>query len=121
MLQGILSGTIIFMSGLAAVYFIVQGKTSNTTAFIIFTGWMLSPYLLMAVQTAKSLHVNVNLVAVLIAVTIANWALVDIFYIHPDPQGAIAMFMAPPLQVVLYEVVYAFGLGLLSWHTKRVQ
>ncbi|MFA9261984.1 MAG: hypothetical protein ACEQSB_01305 [Undibacterium sp.] len=112
MLKKILTGAILFSAAVVAVYFVVQAKPSNATAFVIFTGWMLLPYVLMAVQTAKSQYVNVNLGAVLIAVILANWALADIFYIHPDPQGAIAMFMLPPIEIVLYEIVYVIGYGL---------
>lgn len=111
-MQKVFAGILVFCSVLSTAWFIVQAKPSNTIAFIIFTGWMLLPYLLMAVQTAKSQCPNVNLGAVLIAVLLANWALADILFIHPDPQGAIAMFMLPPMQAVPYEIIYAIGRGL---------
>ena len=73
---------------------------------------MLVPCILMMVQTVKSQYLNISLAAVLVTIILSNWALADIFYIHPDPQGAIAIFMLPPIQVVLYEIVYVIGRGL---------
>lgn len=111
-MQKILTGILVLCSVFSTVWFVTQAKPSSLTAFIVLTGWMLLPYVLMVIQTVKSRHPSINLGSVLVALILANWALVDIFFIHPDPQGAIAMFMVSPMQVVLYEIVYAIGRGL---------
>ncbi len=117
----ILAGVLILYGVLSAAWFVALAKPSNLGAYGVFIVWMLLPYVLMVIQTAKSEHPNVNIGSVFITVVLASWALADIFYIHPDPQGAIAMFMVPPSQVVLYEIVSALGLGLLSWRAKKTQ
>lgn len=98
-----------------AITFLVMAVSASATVFfnreilvkpdsfdIFNTGWFLSPYvfmgvLLISVGKLGKVHYLWYVLSICES-AFGVYALVDIIYWHPDPQGAIAIFMVPILQ-----------------------
>jgi hypothetical protein len=75
--------------------------------------WPISSYALMAV-IAWLARTRAALVGTLVVCAVAGflglWMILDVFYIHPDPQSPIALLFMPAIQLAILIVV---GLPLL--------
>ena len=112
------------LSNKATIYLLIAIGMAVTSAFLlllrfssvsaagVFLLWLLSPYFILLFINARSCKSTISTHAC-IFMTITCMltgigALLDIKYIHPDPQGAIAILLIPPVQFLEIGVLSAF-------------
>jgi len=94
---------------LGTVFFATTGVNS-VIAMVLILSWMLVPYIVLAYilrsgsESVRKAVLNCGTVFLISAG--GMYMLVDVMFIHPDPQGAIAVLMVPLLQLI--------GTGILS-------
>lgn len=105
----------------ATVLFVAAMKPTSTTAFALFSAWLLIPHAAMAAalmlkQRKGATPAHWHAVAIVVC-SAGVLAIADAIYWHPDAQGALAVMMVPLLQ--------GLALGLLlplsGWARRRLQ
>lgn len=105
----------------ATVLFVAAMKPTSTTAFALFSAWLLVPHA--AIATALVLKQRKGATpahwhAVAIVVCIGGvLAIADAIFWHPDAQGALAVMTVPLLQAI----ALVFLLPLSGWAHRRLQ
>lgn len=94
-------------------------QPATLKAGLLFSGWLLLPYVLLAgivaLRSRDRAAVLANLATILLVAAAGLKLLADVIFFHPDPQGPIALLMVPMLQVA--GIVLA--LPLLHWALRR--
>lgn len=107
---------------LTNIIFVGYLKPSSINAHIFFSLFLSLPYILLALLTAFWVKTKLDLLviyAVLGAVGLFGiWAVINISFINPDPQGAISLAFVSVMQsiavLVLIPVVKMISLKLMS-------
>ena len=111
---------VVGMAMVFSVAFVAKLKPSSTGAWIFFSSWLCLPYAIMAIALAIRQRGKPTGARQTVAVGIATVAgllmLADIIVWHPDAQGAIAVLMVAPIQVVLWLIL---NVALNSWQKRR--
>lgn len=107
---------------LSTMIYIMQLSIKENVALLFFMVWLLAPYLIMGVvltmHRESRYKILSDCIACCISVTIALAVLIDIKYIHPDPQGPIAILMVPIIQSVIF-VLMTLILPLITRKNDR--
>lgn len=73
---------------------------------LFFTIWQLSPYIVIGYLLKKhsnSRNKSLFICAAIVVISIlGTYCSIDIIYLHPDPQGGIALFILPIIQLIAY-------------------
>lgn len=99
---------------------IVALRPSSTGAYAFAVAWLILPHAAMAAllfslwRRAKPL-LPWCIAAVLVAAA-GLYVLVDAIYVHPDPQGAIAVLLTPVLQ----GIAFLLAAPLAWWSSRRM-
>jgi hypothetical protein len=105
----------------ATVLFVAAMKPTSTTAFALFSAWLLLPHAAMAAALLlrqRNGGMAGHWHAVVIVVCSAGvLAIADTIFWHPDAQGALAVMMVPLLQAI----ALALLLPLSGWARRRFQ
>lgn len=90
---------------LTSVMFYGLGISIKSVASLIFVSalyvWLVSPYIMLVYyhrQASGRLTSTKEFVMVTLVSMLGLGVMTDVIYIHPDPQGAIALMMVPLLQ-----------------------
>ena len=95
---------VVIVAACTTVFFVTTLKPSSVMAFTVFAAWLVLPYLVMAAVLIKSgqkgtpsprwhvLAIGASMVGIVF--------LIDVIFLHPDAQGAIAVAMTPLIQAV---------------------
>ena len=96
-------------AALASLVFVQILKPTSLGATLFFSGWLLLPYVALALVLIFGAKKRVSAKAIVVVVVVVAGAgllfLTDIIYWHPDPQGGIAVLFTPIYQ--------SFGIGVL--------
>lgn len=111
--------SVLLAAGCISLLFVVKLKPSGAAAFAFLSIWLSLPYVAMAVLLFYLQRGGVALLpwclaAVLVALG-GLYVLVDVIYLHPDAQGAIAVVLTPLLQGIGFIV----AAPLAWWAGKR--
>lgn len=95
-------------------------QPTTIEADILFSGWLLLPYVLLAALAAiwsrDCAAALANLAATLLVAGGGLIFLADVIFFHPDAQGPIALLLAPLLQGIAIGIV----LPLSHWILRRI-
>jgi hypothetical protein len=90
------------------------------SVFLMF--WQLAPYIVMGYllkEHSDSRNKSLMLcVAIVIASFLGIYCSIDIIYLHPDPQGGIALFILPVIQLIAYGVFNMIYLGVKNFRLR---
>lgn len=105
---------ITILVGIVALLYVLFGlKINSLTGWIVFGGWLSAPYAISVMGLFMLYGEKEGLLfhcwGVIIAVAIGLYLIVDITYIHPDAQGALALLMVPLFQVGAYLAGYGIA------------
>lgn len=107
---------VIGVAALATLFFSI--KVGSLFLFI----WQSVPYLLMVYGLARcsdtSSSILFNFGAFFIISSAALYSSYDIIFVHPDPQGGIALFMLPLLQIAAYGILTLVYLAAKNFRLK---
>ena len=89
--------------------FVAQLKPVGPGPWLFFSLWLLLPYGIMTFalwrkQRQQYVASRELLIAALV-IGAGIIALADIIFWHPDPQGALAVLMIPPLQIMFWSIM----------------
>lgn len=102
-----------------SLFFIIKLKPSGAGAFVFLSIWLSVPYAAMAALLLYLQRGEMSLLpwcVAVVSVAIGGiYVLVDVIYLHPDAQGAIAVVLTPVLQGIAFLVVAP----LAWWAAKR--
>jgi hypothetical protein len=62
----------------------------------------------------KPNKIYLDLVKIIITVAAGMYVLIDIRYLHPDPQGPIAILIVPVLQLIIYSFL-CLMIMIVAW------
>lgn len=101
-------------------FFVPALKPTSPAAFILISIWLNLAYLLIGFAFFKpSLNKFTSkpfVITTAIIVLCSTAFLTDIIFIHPDAQGAIAVFVTPILQASGFVILYP----LVQWLSNKV-
>ena len=105
----VITFVLIVIAACVTFFFVGTLKPSSTTAYLFFAGWLTLPHVfiyaaLIVLQRKRKGSLYWYLAGVMVSVGGVVF-LADIFYWHPDAQGAIAVIMTPILQLVMLIVL----------------
>ncbi len=96
-------------AALASLVFVQVLRPSSHWATVFISGWLLLPYVALALVLIVGARERTSVIAiVVVAIVVAGAGLLfltDIIYLHPDPQGGIAVLFTPIYQGI--------GIGVL--------
>ena len=110
---------VVIVAACTTVFFVTTLKPSSVMAFTLFAAWLVLPYLVMAAVLIKSgqkgtpsphwhvLAIGASMVGIVF--------LIDVIFLHPDAQGAIAVAMTPLIQAVASVLLLPIAL----WVTRK--
>jgi hypothetical protein len=105
------------------LYCLISLKINTITAWFIFGGLMFAPYVLAAIRSyllnSQPSNRVLHLYPLLTAVVVGMYILLDVIYIHPDPQGGIAVLMVPFVQFNIYLGGYAVAAYVINKRMSR--
>jgi hypothetical protein len=91
------------------VWFVSTLKPTSIGAFLFFSVWLISPYVMMItalIYLRSKARIFFHWYVVAIIVSAAGMVfLTDVIFWHPDAQGAIAVFMTPILQGIALAIL----------------
>lgn len=109
---------VLLAAGCISLLFVVKLKPSGAAAFAFLSIWLSLPYVAMAVLLFYLQRGGVALLPWCLAAALVAlgglYVLVDVIYLHPDAQGAIAVVLAPLLQGIGFIVA-----APLAWWAGR--
>jgi hypothetical protein len=92
-----------------SVWSVSIGKPTSVGAFLFFSAWLVSPYLVLSaaliLQSAKGRSAFHRLLVAAVVTVGGVLLLADVMFWHKDAQGAIAMLMVPIFQGAAYVVL----------------
>lgn len=94
----ILSVLLIFINLGFTFYFIGEGKPSSLGSYVFWIGYLSLPYLVMGYFILKEKIYPAGFLGVIVVCLLTLYSYFDVFYIHPDPQAMLFIFMLPMLQ-----------------------
>ena len=100
----IIGYAVLIVASVATAILTVKSEINNQIAMIVFLLWGLIPYIILGyvLKNISELSKNstLSLIAIM-AISLAGlYAMVDIMFIHPDPQGGLALLMVPLFQFI---------------------
>lgn len=106
----------------ATIYFTFALKPSSLNALLFLAAWLTAPYVAMGVglfflHKRGGASVPWSMLAIFISVGGVAF-LVDVIYLQPDAQGAIAVAITPILQVIAGAIFSPLA-WWLSRHARR--
>lgn len=115
------SYVILAIAAIVTLFFVRSLKPTSVGAAAFFGLWLLIPYAVLAVilRARTNLAIEVaNFVVTLFIVFGGLLFLVIVIFVHPDPQGGIAVFFTPIYQGIGMAVLVPLSRWMFNkWHT----
>lgn len=109
------------VAAFASLVFVQALKPTSLSASLVFSGWLLLPYillLLLLVFAARRPPLVQAAHWVIVVETVAGTGfLTEIIFLHPDAQGGLAVLFTPVYQGIIMLLL----LPLLTWLFSRQQ
>ncbi len=101
----------ILLAASLSLAFVARLKPAGPGPWLFFSLWLLLPYGLMAFslwrkQRRQQVATRQPVIAIIV-ISAGIFALTDIIVWRPDPQGALAVLMIPPVQIMFWLIINA--------------
>ncbi|MFM5914942.1 MAG: hypothetical protein ACKOPR_09415 [Chakrabartia godavariana] len=122
MSRAVLALLVTILSAVGSIAFVVALKPVSTGAFVFWALWMTAPHfvlggLALSRLAAKRPGRHLPLIAAVMSVAGLLY-LADVVLWHPDPQGSLAVLIAPLLQVALAATLFGIAWLVQGWRTR---
>lgn len=114
---------IIIFIAVSVTSYMVLPNIINISYMIFLFLWISIPYMIMAYNVKRHSKIYnkavLDFIKILLTISIGLYIIIDIKYVHPDPQGPIAIMIVPILQIIIY-LVLCLIISIFNWiFTKK--
>lgn len=107
------------LSAAGSIAFVVALKPVSTGAFAFWALWMTAPHIGLALSRVAKMRHGRHLPLIAAVMSVAGLLyLADVVLWHPDPQGGLAVLIAPLLQAALAATLFGIAWLVQGWRTR---